>query len=185
MSSGEPAVYTYTDPCAYIHARSSLVLTEIVQSSNPIGGLGLTTGLLDAGPLGRALGAVVTGRAPESLLDKWANARRHKWLTFTNAFSIENKRMIQMAGYSEDLVGIWIDDNVAKKHNMEQWVRTATPAKREEDSQFYKSLEGPHHQHLSHVRQWSITLDPRWMEEYEDPEVTRYRISLRPDAFEK
>ncbi|KAF9774054.1 hypothetical protein IL306_008018 [Fusarium sp. DS 682] len=170
--------------CASTFKKGRVLLAgDAAHSNNPIGGLGLTTGLLDAGPLGRALGAVINGRAPESLLDKWANARRDKWLTFTNAFSIENKRMIQMAGYSKDPLGIWADDDVAKEHNMEQWVRTATPAKKKEDSQFYKSLEDPHNQHLYHVRQWSITLDPRWMEEYEDPEVTRYRISLRPDML--
>ena len=143
----------------------------------------MTTGLLDAGPLGRALGAVINGRAPEGLLDYWANARRDKWLTFTNAFSIENKRMIQMAGYSEDPLGIWADDEVAKEHNMEKWVRTATPGKKQEDTQFYESLADLHNQDMFHVRQWSITLDPRWMEEYEDPEVVKYRISLRPDKL--
>ncbi|SCO51007.1 related to 3-(3-Hydroxyphenyl)propionate 2-hydroxylase [Fusarium fujikuroi] len=154
---------------------------EMLLINNPIGGLGLTTGLLDAGPLGRALGAVINGRAPEDLLDYWANARRDKWLTFTNAFSIENKRMIQMGGYSEDPLGIWADDEVAKEHNMEKWVRTATPEKRREDTQFHESLADLHNQDMVHVRQWSITLDPRWMEEYEDPEVVKYRISLRPD----
>jgi hypothetical protein len=39
------------------------------QSNNPIGGLGLTTGLLDAGPLRRALGAVISSKAPKSILD--------------------------------------------------------------------------------------------------------------------
>ncbi|KAH6995438.1 hypothetical protein EDB80DRAFT_622055, partial [Ilyonectria destructans] len=71
-----------------------LLLGDAAHSNNPIGGLGLTTGLLDAGPLGRALGAVINGRAPESILDMWATARRQKWLTYTNEFSIENKRMV-------------------------------------------------------------------------------------------
>ncbi|EWZ94069.1 hypothetical protein FOCG_16627 [Fusarium oxysporum f. sp. radicis-lycopersici 26381] len=170
--------------CASTFRKGRVLLAgDAAHSNNPIGGLGLTTGLLDAGPLGRALGAVINGRAPEGLLDYWANARRDKWLTFTNAFSIENKRMIQMAGYSEDPLGIWADDEVAKEHNMEKWVRTATPGKKQEDTQFYESLADLHNQDMFHVRQWSITLDPRWMEEYEDPEVVKYRISLRPDRL--
>lgn len=88
-----------------------------------------------------------------------------------------------MAGYSEDPLGIWADDEVAKEHNMEKWVRTATPGKKQEDTQFYESLADLHNQDMFHVRQWSITLDPRWMEEYEDPEVVKYRISLRPDRL--
>ncbi len=157
-----------------------------MQSNNPIGGLGLTTGLLDAGPLGRALAAVVNGRAPDSLLDKWATARRDKWLTFTNEFSIENKRLIQRAGYSnhEDPLGIWVVDDVAREHGMEQWLtKLATPDKQQKDLEFYRALEDPQVQLVSRMKQWDITMDPTWMAEYEDPEVVKHRISLRPASL--
>ncbi|KAH7155941.1 putative monooxygenase, partial [Dactylonectria macrodidyma] len=79
--------------CASTYRKGRCFLAgDAAHSNNPIGGLGLTSGLLDAGPLGRALGAVVNGRAPDSILDTWASARREKWLSFTNPFSIENKR---------------------------------------------------------------------------------------------
>ena len=99
----------------------------------------MTTGLLDAGPLGRALGAVINGKAPDSLLTTWATRRRDKWLTFTNEFSIENKRMAQLGGYSDDPLGIWVIDDVAREHNMEQWLAMATPEKKEADARMYEA----------------------------------------------
>lgn len=156
-----------------------------MQSNNPIGGLGLTTGLLDAGPLGRALGAVIQGKAPETLLDTWATARREKWLTFTNGFSIENKRLIQAGGYSNDNdpQKIWVNDDIAKENNMEEWLAMATEEKREADQQFYKSLVDPQSQLMSRMKQWDITMDPMWMAEYEDPELVKFRMSLRPPSL--
>lgn len=145
----------------------------------------MTTGLLDAGPLGRALGAVIKGKAPDNLLDTWAEARREKWLTFTNGFSIENKRLIQRGGYSndEDPQKIWVIDNVAQENNMEQWLATATEEKREADLRFYKSLVDPQSQLMSRMKQWDITMDPMWMAQYEDPELVKFRMSLRPTSL--
>ncbi|KAJ9614424.1 hypothetical protein H2200_002560 [Cladophialophora chaetospira] len=160
-----------------------LLAGDAAHSNNPIGGLGLTTGLLDAGPLGRALGAVINGKAPESLLDTWAERRRDKWLNFTNEFSIENKRMAQLGGYSDDPLGIWKIDDVAKEHNMEKWLAMATPEKKEADARLYKVLEDPAAQLMSRMKQWEITMDPMWMAEYEDPELVKYRVSLRPAAL--
>jgi len=167
--------------CAQTFRKGRVLLAgDAAHSNNPIGGLGLTTGLLDAGPLGRALGAVINGRAPETLLDTWARSRRDKWLTFTNEFSIENKRLIQRAGYSDDPLGIWTIDDVAREHQMEQWLAMATPEKKEADLKFYKALEDPQAQLVSRMKQWEITMDPMWMAQYEDPEVVKQRISLRP-----
>lgn len=88
--------------------------------------------------------------------------------------------MIQRAGYSDDPLGIWVVDDVAKEHQMEQWLATATPEKKEADLKLYKALEDPQAQLQSRMKQWDITLDPMWMAEYEDPEVVKYRVSLRP-----
>lgn len=139
--------------------------------------------MLDAGPLGRALGAVINKKAPESILDVWANARREKWLTFTNEFSIENKRMVQRGGYSDDPLGIWELDDVAKEHNMERWIAMASPDKKEADLAMYKALEDPQAQLLSRMKQWNITMDPMWMAEYEEPELIKLRMSLRPASM--
>jgi hypothetical protein len=143
----------------------------------------LTTGILDAGPLGRALGAIISGRAPTSLLDKWATARREKWLSYTNGFSIENKRMIQRGGYSDDRLGIWQLDDVAREHGMEKWLAGVGPEKREADLATYKALEDPAAQLASRMKQWEITIDPFWMAEYEDPEVIKARMGLRPASL--
>ncbi|PMD25553.1 FAD/NAD(P)-binding domain-containing protein [Hyaloscypha hepaticicola] len=154
---------------------------DAAHSNNPIGGLGLTTGLLDGGPLGRALAAVISGKAPESILDTWAESRRHTWKTFTNEFSIENKRMIQLGGYSEDPLGIWKLDEVSKAHGIDEWIeKLATPQKKEADLAMYKALEDKQAQLASRMKQWNITMDPLWMAQYEDPEVIKLRSSLRP-----
>ena len=163
---------------------SSLVrIADGLQSNNPIGGLGLTTGILDAGPLGRGLAAVINGRAADSILDKWATARREKWLNYTNGFSIENKRIIQRGGYSDDPLGIWKLDNVAREHQMEKWLEGVGPEKEEADVALYKHLEDPAAQLASRMKQWDITIDPMWMAEYEDPEVVNLRMSLRPKGY--
>lgn len=173
--------YTPHQRCASTFRKGRVLLAgDAAHSNNPIGGLGLTTGILDAGPLGRALAAVINGKAPDSLLDKWAHARRDKWLNFTNQFSIEHKRMVQRAGYSDDPWGIWKMDDVAKEHKMEKWIGLATPEKEAQDREWYKSLEDPQAQMMSRIKQWNITMDPRWMEEYEDPKTVEWRISLRP-----
>ncbi|CAK7217512.1 hypothetical protein SCUCBS95973_003180 [Sporothrix curviconia] len=167
--------------CAATFRKGRCLLAgDAAHSNNPLGGLGLTSGLLDAGPLGRALAAVIIKKAPEALLDVWAQARRHKWLTYTNPFSIENKRMVQRAGYSEDPLGIWVMDDVAREHHMEQWIATATEAKREEDEKLFEQFKDPEAQLASRMKQWSITMHPLWMAEYEDDAVVKKRLSLRP-----
>jgi hypothetical protein len=124
----------------------------------------------------------MTGRAPESILDTWAAARREKWLSFTNRFSIENKRMVQRAGYSEDPLGIWKQDEVSKAHEMDRWVQLAIPEREQEDLAMYRVLENKQEQLAIRMKQWDITMDPLWMAEYEDTEVVAARVALRPVA---
>ncbi|KAG8626674.1 hypothetical protein KVT40_005619 [Elsinoe batatas] len=143
-----------------------LLAGDAAHSNNPIGGLGLTTGLLDAGPLGRALAAVIRDAAPDTLLDTWAESRRHKWLEFTNGFSIENKRMVLRGGYSDDPLGIWKLDETSREHGMDDWVKTATPDKKEADLAMYDALHDKAAQMKNRMKQWDIGMDPRWMERY-------------------
>ena len=63
---------------------------------------------------------------------------------------------------------------------MERWLARATPEKEEADLKFYKALETHQAQLISRMKQWEITMDPMWMAEYEDAEVVKLRISLRP-----
>ena len=92
--------------------------------------------------------------------------------------------MAQLGGYSDDPLGIWKIDDVAREHGMEKWLAMATPEKKEADERLYKVLEDPAAQLVSRMKQWEITMDPMWMAEYEDPEVVKYRVSLRPAALQ-
>jgi 2-polyprenyl-6-methoxyphenol hydroxylase-like FAD-dependent oxidoreductase len=61
---------------------------------NPIGGLGLTGGLLDALSLGDVLIAVVAGSRREDVLDAWARERRRVFLEVTAPTAQENRRRV-------------------------------------------------------------------------------------------
>lgn len=61
---------------------------------NPIGGLGLTGGLLDALSLADALIAVIEGRRREEVLDAWAQERRRVFLEVTAPTAKENRRRL-------------------------------------------------------------------------------------------
>lgn len=73
-----------------------------MQSNNPIGGLGLTGGILDAFAYGNALARVLTGGEPESLLTECANSRRTTWLETTNMLSMTNLK--RLCGFDEENV---------------------------------------------------------------------------------
>ena len=61
---------------------------------NPIGGLGLTGGLLDAVPLSAALIAVIHGQRGPEVLDAWAHERRRVFLEVTAPTAKENRRRV-------------------------------------------------------------------------------------------
>jgi 2-polyprenyl-6-methoxyphenol hydroxylase-like FAD-dependent oxidoreductase len=61
---------------------------------NPIGGLGLTGGLLDALSLSEVLIAVIEGRRREEVLDAWAHERRRVFLEVTAPTAKENRRRV-------------------------------------------------------------------------------------------
>jgi 4-nitrocatechol/4-nitrophenol 4-monooxygenase len=61
---------------------------------NPIGGLGLTGGLLDAAPLSAALIAVIHGHRRPDVLDAWAHERRRVFLEVTAPTAKENRRRV-------------------------------------------------------------------------------------------
>ena len=64
------------------------------QSNNPIGGLGLTTGLLDAACLGNCLIRILTKKEPDTLLTQYAETRRKAWLTVTDPESTAFKHRL-------------------------------------------------------------------------------------------
>lgn len=69
---------------------------DAAHSNNPIGGLGLTTGLLDAVALGNCLIRIFQQGEADSILDRYATVRREAWIKYSNPQSIEFKRRIHV-----------------------------------------------------------------------------------------
>jgi 2-polyprenyl-6-methoxyphenol hydroxylase-like FAD-dependent oxidoreductase len=71
-----------------------LLAGDAAHACNPCGGLGLTGGVLDADMLSDALGAVITGRAAESVLDFYSQERRRVFVEVTSPMSTNFKRLL-------------------------------------------------------------------------------------------
>jgi 2-polyprenyl-6-methoxyphenol hydroxylase-like FAD-dependent oxidoreductase len=71
-----------------------LLAGDAAHITNPCGGLGLTSGLLDAVHLGDALSAVIHGRAADAVLDAYAHERREIFVNVTSPAATENKRRL-------------------------------------------------------------------------------------------
>jgi 2-polyprenyl-6-methoxyphenol hydroxylase-like FAD-dependent oxidoreductase len=72
-----------------------LLAGDAAHVCNPCGGMGLTTGLMDARALIEALGAVIHGTAGESVLDFYARERRRVFLEITTPAATEYKRLLE------------------------------------------------------------------------------------------
>lgn len=87
--------YRVHDRCAERFRVGRVLLAgDAAHVNNPIGGLGLTGGLLDAAALGEALAAVLQGSAPEAILDHYAAERRRVFLEVVSPAARENKRRL-------------------------------------------------------------------------------------------
>ncbi|WP_411152473.1 FAD-dependent oxidoreductase [Streptomyces sp. A30] len=71
-----------------------LLAGDAAHSTNPTGGLGLTSGLFDTFVLYDALAAVVRGRAAETVLDRYAEERKRVFIELASPTASENKRLI-------------------------------------------------------------------------------------------
>jgi hypothetical protein len=58
------------------------------------GGLGLTAGIVDVGGLYDCLIGIYEGKADQSILDKYSNIRRQKYLEIVDPISSENLRRL-------------------------------------------------------------------------------------------
>lgn len=68
------------------------LIGDAAHSNNPIGGLGLTSGLLDSSSLGNCLIRIINkGEDYDTLLQKYADVRRTSYKDFTYTQSIQNK----------------------------------------------------------------------------------------------
>jgi 2-polyprenyl-6-methoxyphenol hydroxylase-like FAD-dependent oxidoreductase len=98
LSDTKPAAvnpYRVHDRCTEsFRVGRALLAGDAAHLVNPIGGLGLTGGLLDAFPLSEALIAVIEGRQPDSILDAWAAERRRVFLEVTAPTAKENRRRV-------------------------------------------------------------------------------------------
>ena len=89
------APYRVHDRCAERFRIGRVLLAgDAAHLVNPIGGLGLTGGLLDAVSLGDALIAVIAGRRRDDILDAWAHERRRVHLEVTAPTAQENRRRV-------------------------------------------------------------------------------------------
>lgn len=68
-----------------------LLAGDAAHVTNPIGGLGLTTGFADAFVLYEALAAVIAGDEPDSILDIYADERRRAFMEVTSPVASHNK----------------------------------------------------------------------------------------------
>jgi 2-polyprenyl-6-methoxyphenol hydroxylase-like FAD-dependent oxidoreductase len=86
-----------------VHERSApsfragrvLLAGDAAHVCNPFGGLGLTSGLLDADVLGDALPAVIKQAADDDLLDRYAEERRRVFVEVTGPTAAENIRRLK------------------------------------------------------------------------------------------
>ena len=94
VTRAEP--YMLHQRCASQGRKGRILLGgDALQSNNPVGGLGLTTGILDACAYGKAFVRVRKGGESDSLLTACANSRRDAFLNTTNPTSILNHRRLQ------------------------------------------------------------------------------------------
>lgn len=89
------APYRIHQRCTDRFRHGRIVLAgDAAHITNPIGGLGLTGGFLDAFVLYEALAAVVRGLAPERLLDEYAEKRRAVWTDIVSPTASSLKQLV-------------------------------------------------------------------------------------------
>ncbi|KAK4944543.1 hypothetical protein LTR10_015977 [Elasticomyces elasticus] len=87
--------YKMHQRCAPSFRQGSVVLAgDAAHLTNPIGGLGLTTGLMDASLLGHVLNRILVDGQPSSLLDVYAEKRRAVFVDFTSPTATANRQRL-------------------------------------------------------------------------------------------
>jgi len=87
--------YRVHERCAPRFREGRVLLAgDAAHACNPCGGLGLTTGVIDADALIEALSAVILGKASEAVLDFYAQERRRVFLEVTSPLASNFKRQL-------------------------------------------------------------------------------------------
>jgi len=94
IASAQP--YAIHQRCATSMREGRVLLAgDSAHCTNPMGGLGLTTGLWDGLVLADILAAILRGEEDESILDRYSDERRRIYLEISSPASCSNKRMIE------------------------------------------------------------------------------------------
>lgn len=90
------AIYSVSQRVAstFVHGRV-LLAGDAAHVNNPIGGLGLNSGIHDAMNLCGKLGCILRGEAPAALLDQYDRQRRKAALDFVQEQTIRNKKLLE------------------------------------------------------------------------------------------
>jgi 3-(3-hydroxy-phenyl)propionate hydroxylase len=90
------AIYSVSQRVAgtFVHGRI-LLAGDAAHVNNPIGGLGLNSGIHDAMNLCEKLGRVMRGEAPQKLLDQYDRQRRKAAHDFVQEQTIRNKKLLE------------------------------------------------------------------------------------------
>lgn len=95
------------------HKGRILLAGDSAHVNNPIGGMGMNGGIHDALNLAEKLAAVVHGQSDEKVLDHYDRQRRHVAVTYVQAQTIANKKLME-------------ERNIAvRTKNLEELKRTA------------------------------------------------------------
>ena len=90
--------YRVHERCApTFRVNRALLAGDAAHVCNPCGGMGLSTGIVDAAVLAEALGAVISGVARDSLLDFYSQERRRVYLEVTTPIATHMKRVLSEA----------------------------------------------------------------------------------------
>lgn len=88
--------YAIHQRCAASMREGRVLLAgDSAHCTNPMGGLGFTTGLWDGLVLADVLAAVLRGEEEETILDRYSDERRRVYLEIASPAAAENKRMLE------------------------------------------------------------------------------------------
>jgi 2-polyprenyl-6-methoxyphenol hydroxylase-like FAD-dependent oxidoreductase len=90
--------------CPRYNVGRVILAGDAAHACNPCGGMGLTSGAFDALALVTALGAVIEGKAPTSVLDFYSEERRRVFLEVASPTAQDTKRRIQQPSSEQQRV---------------------------------------------------------------------------------